>query len=284
MPNFNLINKFGLTLEELNKILYFGNAFIAGSFPLSVFLNETDLHPNQDLDIFIILPFKYKEYDGKSKSNYLEYLQEEYISNFLQSKCYQKLDTEEIKRRNRENPTNPEICYLHSALQYYIKHVTTLQNITGRKIQLITIYQTDILQFLYTFDLNISRLVLVPKCINNKYTVDFYHNQVGYLNDSDFEDFENKVMRLFNPLNVNLRTRVKKYEKRGFILKIGDKPYNDGDKESYESDGTYYYLEVPKKTNESDKMEQFLELKEKFKGYLKELENTTGLKYENYLE
>ena len=226
---------FNISYDELKNILHFTNGFIAGGFALSAFLNNnikttlisTTLPKNQDIDIFIRIPYTY-EHSHKHPWKYIfdlgylpfELLAKEYIINILKSKNYTEDITpgvkDYLKSKNITTKDINEIEYKNSALSHFIKNITTyINNETKRKIQIIFLYDCKIEDFLETFDLNICRLAFIYSY--DKDDLDFYHNMNKYLNDYDLDLIKNRKMyvniSLYTP---NLYSRVIKYINRDF--------------------------------------------------------------------
>lgn len=225
-----ITNHFSVDINKFAKLLYDTNSFISGGSVLSAFLNE-DINENQDLDIFLRIPYD-REKEEKNipsfKNHYYPYqeLAKEKITNFIESQGY-ILDAnysseEEINNRlkNRSN-IKDELPYLQSELSKYVKNIMNYMN-NGRKIQLITLYDCSIEEFLDTYDLNICRLAICSD-INNK--LYYYHEQNDYISKQELEHIKNKKMYIFNSKFINnISNRVKKYIDRGFKLILINDP------------------------------------------------------------
>jgi len=237
---------FGLTFKNISDILYHTQGFIAGSFALSVYLNEK--FPEQDIDIYIRTQYtkvldenesrKYKiscytvKADNPLLCHSFEFLAQRYINDVLTSCGYELVDWRD--NYIEEGPdTNP--------LHHFIKNVVEYTNGNNKKIQIITLYRCDLQFFLQLFDLNICRLALgffkspdpkkpvEPDFIYYSYAspqsgfrclydgkIDFYHNHNKYLKN-EISLIKLKKMYLYNPTYPpNLPPRLIKYMKRGF--------------------------------------------------------------------
>jgi hypothetical protein len=226
---------FNISYDELKNILHFTNGFIAGGFALSAFLNNnikttlisTTLPNNQDIDIFIRIPYTY-EHMYKHPWKYIfelgylpfELLAKEYIINILKSKNYTEDITPGVndfhKIKNITTKDINEIEYKNCALSHFIKNIKTFINKdTKRKIQIIFLYDCKIEDFLETFDLNICRLAFMYSY--DKDDLVFYHNINKYLNEYELNLIKNKKMYIYMSLYTpNLYSRVIKYINRGF--------------------------------------------------------------------
>jgi len=207
-----ITNHFSLNYSEFAKALYDTNAF----------LNE-NINADQDLDIFLRIPYS-RIYDNftnryKFKNNYYPYqeLAKEKINTFLESHGY-KLDVEysseeEINNRLRNrDKIKDELPYLMSELSKYVKNIMNYWK-DNKKIQLITLYDCSIEEFLDTYDLNICRLAI---CANRNNELYFYYEENNYITKKELEDIQNKKMYIFNPKFINnIANRVKKYISRG---------------------------------------------------------------------
>jgi len=240
-----ITNHFELDINKFAKLLYDVNSFISGGSVLSAFLNEY-INENQDLDIFLRIPYdreKDRNYYCPSFKNYYYPYQElakEKINNFLESQGYTldiKYSSEEeiYNRLKNRGAIKNELPYLQSELSKYVKNIMNYMN-NGRKIQLITLYDCSIEEFLDTYDLNICRLAICSDINNNLY---FYHEQNNYMSKNELDDIKNKKMYIFNPKFINnISNRVKKYIDRGFKLILindpqGDKLQENDDIEDY---------------------------------------------------
>lgn len=88
----NYYSHFGFTESEMGQFLYDTKSFIAGGFALNVFLGER-LYPNSDLDIFVRIPYEFREdYNCKFQSGFLPYeeLVKFKIQTILTNKGYQR--------------------------------------------------------------------------------------------------------------------------------------------------------------------------------------------------
>lgn len=212
----NLVKNFNLEIEELKDLLYSTKSFIAGGSVLSTFLNEK-LDDNQDLDIFLPIPYtkeetnNFSKYYEKFKLGFLPYeeLAKNKIASILTSKNYQ-LQRQVPKDFTNENKPTKDIEYMKCGLTHFIKNIENYENKNiNRKIQIITVYDHSIQDILNTFDLNICQIAI----LNNGFNFHFYIGQ-SYEN---LELIENKKMYILNPLYpANLHKRIKKYLLRGF--------------------------------------------------------------------
>jgi hypothetical protein len=130
-----LANHFDFTKDELAKLLYKVNAFIAGSAPLNVFTQQ-ELFDGLDLDIFLRIPYdKENKYPNNTKFNnhYYPYeeLAKEQIFTCLKSKGYIRLlnDKYNCKKDNKETK---DIEYMKCALTVTEKLIF-LYNINYKK-------------------------------------------------------------------------------------------------------------------------------------------------------
>jgi hypothetical protein len=231
------MSKFNISYEELINILKFTNGFIAGGFALSAFLNnsiEKTINSNllpedQDIDIFIRIPYTYENNincptDIIFELGYLpfELLAKQYIKTILESKNYiediltDKRYNDYHKIKNKTSININEIEYKNSALTHFIKNITTyINNNTKKKIQIIILYDCKIENFLETFDLNICRLAFLYSYDKND--LDFYHNMNEYLKDYDLDMIINRKMYVYMLLyRPNIFSRIIKYINRGF--------------------------------------------------------------------
>jgi len=97
-------------------------------------------------------------------------LAKEKINGFLTTHGYKPVKESDSSRWSKinsqlphsylKNTETPDIEYMRSALSHFIKNINTYQR-DGRKIQIITLYDYSIEDFMETFDLNICRLVIV---------------------------------------------------------------------------------------------------------------------------
>jgi len=213
-----LANHFGFTQNELAKLLYDVNAFIAGSAPLNVF-TQSKLLDGLDLDIFLRIPYDYKNKYGASESKFknhyypYEELAKGRINDILCEKGYTKM----LQNYNHqsENITTKDIEYMKCALSHFIKNIETYQN-KNKKIQIITIFDCTIEEFMDTFDLNICKMVITGFEISsiNDNGLNLY---TEHLSKDEIEEIRNKIMYIINPLYpANLEKRIKKYLNRGF--------------------------------------------------------------------
>jgi hypothetical protein len=202
----NYYSHFGFTESEMGQFLYDTKSFIAGGFALNAFLGER-LYPNSDLDIFVRIPYEFREdYNCKFQSGFLPY--EELVKFKIQT-----ILTNKGYRQEFGNKDKNEIEYHQCALSHYIKNILNYKMIkfcegegegedegededTKIKIQIIILYDCSIADFMNTFDLSICRIVLVGEFGN----VDFYHNHSKYLSIPELSDIKNKIMKVYNPL------------------------------------------------------------------------------------
>ena len=248
------------------EILRNTKAFIAGSFALSVYLDEEFLE--QDLDIYLRVPFtkdNFKERDNKYYSSCytIENLAKQHIHNLLTNCGYiiaYKEDRElelTVKKSASEvlhettfdydgdyaghnyfsdEEGRVECIYIKSGLSHYIKNIVTYENKTRKKrIQIITLYNCKIHEYLDLFDLNICRIVIeyIEFHCNNIYYYDYdyyekpyentkggfiyYHDKNNYLNKYELSLISSKKMYIYNPMHPpNLPPRLIKYIDRGF--------------------------------------------------------------------
>jgi hypothetical protein len=211
-----LLNHFDFTENELSNLLYQTNSFIAGSAPLNVLVKnnqELKLYDNIDLDIFLRIPYtKENLYPYQPfKNNYYPYeqLAKEKIINCLKSKGYNYIESKYKGYLCYNNPTE-EIEYMKSAMSNYIKNIISYQK-DKKKIQIITLFDCDMDEFLKTFDLNICQLALIS---DGDGTLNLYHQ---HLSKIELNEIKNKKMYITNPLYpANLEKRIHKYLKRGF--------------------------------------------------------------------
>ena len=229
-----LLKYFDMTEKDLGELLYTTNAFISGSAPLAVFLEEP-IFPDMDLDIFLRVPIEQNlnnySYNTKCSYDNYEILAKQKIHEFLGRHGYDLCRECDMKRsptnfcrsypeKNLETEGNE---YQRSALSHFIKKVNTYQHKNGRKIQLITLYDCTIDTFLETFDLNICRLVILGRaCIqkDNSYLLKdnvYLELMTNHLTQQELDDIRNKYMYIYKPIYpVNLPRRIHKYIGRGF--------------------------------------------------------------------
>jgi len=213
----NLLNNFNFEYDELKKLLYSTQSFIAGGAALKVFLNE-NYDENQDLDIFLPIPYSRNDFiQGpnviykKYKFGYLpfEELAKEKIKAILHNKGYYLTSSGVSNHHNCGNNPTKDIEYMKCALTHFIKNIINYENIiTKKKIQIITVFEHSIQDILDTFDLNICQIAI--NCNDNS----FYFN----LENAGIQDLiSKKLMYITNPLYPsNLEKRINKYLSRGF--------------------------------------------------------------------
>jgi len=232
-----LANFFGMTEEGLGQLLYTTNSFIAGSAPLAVF--QKTIYPDMDLDIFLRLPIEWssepwkRSYDtGKGFYYNYEGLAKEKINGFLTTHGYEPVKESDSSRWSKinsklphsylKNTETPDIEYMRSALSHFIKNINTYQRDDGRKIQIITLYDCSIEDFMETFDLNICRLVIVGKNVGIENADWQMELMTKHLTKLSLEEIRNKDMYIYNPLyRANLARRIHKYIVRGFKWIMG---------------------------------------------------------------
>ncbi len=208
-----LANHFDFTQDELAKLLYKVNAFIAGSAPLNVFTQQ-ELFDGLDLDIFLRIPYdKENEYPKniKFKNHYYPYeeLAKEQIIDSLETKGYFQV-LQCGYNYQRENKETKDIEYMKCALTHFIKNIITFQK-GNKKIQIITLYDCSIEDFMDTFDLNICRMVIMGNFGN-----ELFLNK-NHLSLEEIMEIKEKKMYIVNPLYpANLEKRIQKYLDRGF--------------------------------------------------------------------
>ena len=106
---------------------------------------------------------------------------------------------------------------MNSALSHFIKNINTYQRADGRKIQIITLYDCSIENFMETFDLNICRLVIVGNNHGIENADWRMELMTSHLTRLELEEIRNKDMYIYNPLyRANLARRIHKYIGRGF--------------------------------------------------------------------
>jgi hypothetical protein len=184
-----LCNYFDLSINELSKILYETNSFIAGSAPLNVFV-EDKLYDNMDLDIFMrITHYELKEKYSKMFNSYLK------LNGYV---CTSK---------------NDRYYSLPNEINRYILQVATYFK-RDKKIQLICLDACPIGTFLGTFDLNICKLVLLSL---NGTELTLYRD---HLTDEQINEIKDKKMYVSSPITIKnverLRKRIDKYIERCF--------------------------------------------------------------------
>ncbi len=223
-----LANYFDMTEEGLGQLLYTTNSFIAGGAPLAVF--HKTIFPDMDLDIFLRIPIEWNSepfiktsHNGKGFYYNYEGLAKEKINGFLSIRGYTLVKENDASRWNKINSQLPhsyikntetsDIEYMRSALSHYIKNINTYQHEDGRKVQIITLYDCSIENFMETFDLNICRMVIVAKQ-NCDWRLEL---MTSHLSKLELDEIRNKDMYIYNPLyRANLATRIYKYIGRGF--------------------------------------------------------------------
>jgi len=260
-----LANHFGFTQTELAKLLYDVNAFIAGSAPLNVF-TQSKLFDGLDLDIFLRIPYNYENKYGASESKFkchyypYEELAKERINNVLYEKGYKKM-SQNYNYQSENKPTK-DIEYMKCALSHFIKNIETYQN-NNKKIQIITIFDCTIDEFMDTFDLNICKMVIVGDFEGN---LNLY---TQHLSKDEIEEIRNKEMYIIHPFYpANLEKRIQKYLNRGFIwVKSSDKTALT---ENTKKIGDYLYEAFD---NHVVSYEEFIEYKKnKSKKHIEEVE------------
>ena len=241
-----LLKYFDMTEKDLGELLYTTNAFISGSAPLAVFLEEP-IFPDMDLDIFLRVPIELNlnnySYNTKCSYDNYEILAKQKIHRFLGRHGYDLCREYDMKRSatniciscisyTEKYLETEGIEYQLSALSHFIKKVNTYQHKNGRKIQLITLYDCTIENFLETFDLNICRLVILGSaCVQKddsyllkenvstifQLTDVYLELMTNHLTQQELDDIRNKYMYIYKPIYpVNLPRRIHKYIGRGF--------------------------------------------------------------------
>ena len=258
--------KFGIQ-DCIINILKHTKGFIAGSFALSVFLDEQ--FKSQDMDIYMRVPFTsemYKNYDKKYYASYytFEYLAKEYVNNLLEKRGYHveynmdrplmvkaPINTSEIslEELNNEDTFNGydydydkkksvKCKYIRSGLSHFIKDILTFENKQLKTtIQIITLYDCKIHEYLDLFDLNICRIAIEYEEFEAEYSnygyienyednklynklkgeLVYYHDKNDYLNKYELSLISSKKMYIYNPMYPpNLPDRLIKYINRGF--------------------------------------------------------------------
>lgn len=229
-----LANYFGMTEEGLGQLLYTTNSFIAGGAPLAVF--QKTIYPDMDLDIFLRIPVEWNNEPWKlsydtGKGFYFNYegLAKEKINGFLTTHGYELVKENDASRWSKinsqlphsylKNTETPDIEYMQSALSHFIKNINTYQRDDGRKIQIITLFDCLIENFMETFDLNICRLVIVGNNFSIQNTNWCLELMTSHLTKLELDAIRNKDMYIYNPLyRANLARRIHKYIGRGFKL------------------------------------------------------------------
>jgi len=215
MNFYKLTKHFGFTEKELGNLLYQVNAFIAGSSALNVFTNDK-LYDGLDLDIFLRIPYtRENQYPlgEQFKNHYYPYeeLAKDKIISLLESKGYElTLNKHQVGWLTDNKDTN-EIEYMKCALSHFIKNIMTLTK-DNKNIQIITIFDCTIDEFLDTFDLNICKLAIIS-CDGE---LNLYIQHLSQIEEKEILD---RKMYIINPLyKANLKKRVAKYLGRGFDL------------------------------------------------------------------
>lgn len=213
----NLLKYFDLEEYELGEILFKTNAFIGGSAPLNVVVQDK-IFKNLDLDIFLPIPYTkeectFPEYKLKKLKNFYPYekLAKDKIINYLLSKNYKLIKNTNYNYHKYDyNKPTQDIEYYKSGLSHFIKNITTFQK-NNINIQIITTYDWCIDDLLDTCDLNICKLAIIP---------DNYHNLVIYkehLLDEEYTNILERKMYITVPFYpANLEKRIQKYLDRNF--------------------------------------------------------------------
>lgn len=213
----NLLKYFDLEEYELSKILFKINAFIGGSVPLNVVV-QNEIFKNLDLDIFLPIPYTkeectFPEYKLKNLKNFYPYeeLAKDKIINYLLSKNYKLIkNTNYNYHKSDYNIPTQDIEYYKSGLSHFIKNITTFQK-NNKNIQIITTYDWNIDDLLDTCDLNICKLAIISDC---------NHNLVIYkqhLSDEEYNNILERKMYITVPFYpANLEKRIQKYLDRNF--------------------------------------------------------------------
>ncbi len=228
-----LVEYFGLSYESLEEIIYETKSFIAGSSALTTFL---DIPPfdGQDLDIFMRIPLTQEDYLDHNRylSKYYpsEKLAKHFINSILEKAGYVSETISEqcnnYCKKTRKSELNlplDEIEYYNCALSHYIKNIRTYWKKVGShkilKIQVITLYQCSIEEFLDTFDLNICRLAICSMQNIRADDIHFFHQSNNYLDEHELTLIKSRKMYIHNVLYIaNLENRLLKYTKRNFDL------------------------------------------------------------------
>jgi hypothetical protein len=166
--NFDTLAKyFGFSQDELANLLYVNDAFIAGSAALNVFI-QTELFKDLDLNIFL--------------HNSNEVLATYQFSNVLESKGYKCID----QVTNGFSDTN--VCS-----DTYIEpiNIITYINANLKKIQIITISDCSIKNFMDNIYLNICRLAI----IGSNHKLQFY---MDHLTDKEISEIKHKTMYIYH--------------------------------------------------------------------------------------
>jgi hypothetical protein len=147
----------------------------------------------------------------KFKNHYYPYeeLAKEQFYTCLKSKGYIRLLNDGYNYQKDNKPTK-DIEYMKCALTHFIKNIITFQK-GNKKIQIITLYDCNIEDFMDTFDLNICRMVIMGNYDN---ALCLYKD---HLSQQEIMEIKEKKMYIMNPLYpANLEKRIQKYLDRGF--------------------------------------------------------------------
>lgn len=179
--NFDtLAEYFGFTQDELANLLYVNNAFIAGSAALNVF-TQTELFKDFDLNIFYGSPSTNEGLISVLESNEglvsvpIRTPTNEGLISVLESKGYKYIDQD----KNRLLFSNIEPI-----------NIITYANANLKKIQIITLSDCSIKNFMDNVYLNINRLAIT----GSNCKLQFY---MDHLTDQEITEIKHKTMYIY---------------------------------------------------------------------------------------
>jgi hypothetical protein len=217
-----LAEHFEINNKDLYNILHRTGGEIMGGCLLPLYLNE-NFYEDQDLDIFVKLPYesKYNDHPNIYNPNMdhpthmmarYEFLMLSYIDKILKNNNFTIFSTEgQILNWSEKLFFDSYAKYQETPVGIYLKHVLTYQK-NNKKIQIIILFNCDTEDLLKLFDLSICKLHLDTSKINNTLT--------QYIDETTQNEIKNKLMRsiISKHENTHREIRIEKYIKRGFTL------------------------------------------------------------------
>jgi len=182
---------FGFSYSELVNLLSISNAFIAGNVALNAFI-QTELFNELNLDIFVHKP-------------------NEILISILKSKGYEYI----------ENASN-DLIPLNKEINSIMAYQSQKTGFTTKTIQIITIADCSIDDFLKSFSLNICKLAI----ISSPYKLHIYMDHLTYQEICEITGKRMYISKLVKPTNrfdqidqfEKIEKQIKKYINHGFIL------------------------------------------------------------------
>lgn len=227
-----LAKHFGLDSQELIKVIYETDSFIAGGAVLGLYLNNK-VWDDSDLDIFYGSDYAYStNYNPADLAKYPEkesHDLKKFDELLIKSGYFRNYIGTSSQQMSSAKPT-VDIEYTRSGLNHFIKRILNYSNddLGFRRVQIIVLFPCDIREFIHTFDLNICKLVLVAKQECDHFG---YLHEYNITIDNDYWEFDlihSKKMYVSCPMYpANLERRLIKYLGRGFKLINHNWPYHN---------------------------------------------------------